>query len=123
MASIYINEPGLIIRLSVPDALTYFVVGGKRIYMSFHNYCGPTFYQDSDFKTEYVVEDEYHPIWKNFGKWYVKFEKARKERIKQIEEDSRNRRSRIHRDEPVQLSLELRARRNRDRCAPTRVIC
>jgi hypothetical protein len=108
MAGVTIREKDMVIHIHVADADTYFVIDGKRIYMSFHDYCGPSFYKDA-YHNEQVNYDDYppeHKLWDHFGKWYHKYDKAKQKRIKE-REDSSNRSSRFYRDEPVQLPLDL----------------
>jgi hypothetical protein len=115
MAGITLREKDMVIHIHVPDGETFFYVDGKRIYMSFHDYCGPSFYHDQYHNTQIdyeKYEDENHELWVKFGKWYRKYQKAKDKRMKAYE-DSRNRSSWVHRNEPVQLALELRPRRPR----------
>lgn len=114
MAGVTLREKDMVIHIHVPDADTFFYVDGKRIYMSFHDYCGPSFYHDEDHQTpiDYAKYGEDHELWVKFGKWFRKYNKAKQKRIKE-REDSRNRSSGVHRPEPVQLSLGLRPPRPR----------
>jgi len=114
MAGVTIRDKDMVIRIHVPDGDTYFVVDGKRIYMTFHNYCGPSFYKDK-WHNEQVNYDDYppeHKLWEHFGRWHKKYEAAKKRKQEEYE-NSRNRSSGVHRDEPVQLSLGLRPPRPR----------
>jgi hypothetical protein len=114
MAGIAIKDKlsGALIRIRVPDADTFFVVDGKRIYMSFHDYCGPSFYYDRDHRNQINYNDypPEHKLWSRFEKWHRKYRKAQEKRLKQYE-DSCNRRAGFYRDAPVQLTLDLRPRR------------
>lgn len=114
MAGVTFRDKDMVIHIHVPDADTFFYVGGKRIYMNFHNYCGPSFYHDKYHNTQIDYEQygEDHELWVKFGKWYRKYNKAKEAKEKE-REDTRNRISRFHRDEPVQLSLNLRPLRPR----------
>jgi hypothetical protein len=121
MAGMLIHEPfyGTIVHISLADADTYFNVDGKRYYMSYHNYCGPSFFWDinHDDLIDYDDIPEGHKVWTHFEKWLVKFDKAKaaKEaaRIAEQKKEKKNEnpcnwRGRIHRDEPVQVSIDGR---------------
>lgn len=108
MAGVTVRDRDVIVHIHVPDGETYFVVNGKRIYMLFHNYCGPSFYHDRDHchQVNYADYPPEHKVWDHFGRWYKKYQKQ-KQRKQQEYENSRNRSSGVHRDEPVQLTLKF----------------
>lgn len=47
-------------------------VGNKYIMVSFHHFCGPTFYTDRAMNNLYDPVDENDPVWEVFAKWYAK---------------------------------------------------
>ena len=48
-------------------------VGNKYIWVSFHHFCGPSFYTDTAMSNLYDPEDENDPVWPEFEKWYAKW--------------------------------------------------
>lgn len=61
------------IRVSVsPNGRLH--VGNKYVTVSFHPYCGPTFfYGDEIF--EPATEAEENELWEEFGRWHAKYQK------------------------------------------------
>jgi hypothetical protein len=81
------------------SAWARFHLNGKYVWMSFHHYCGPEFYTDSAMTKLYPMstdEDEngynLDPIWKPFGIWFEKYQKAKAKReaqsMKKLKEKS-----------------------------------
>ena len=58
-------------------------VGDKYIWVSFHQYCGPSFFTDADMSKPYWPEDENDPVWPEFAKWMEKYE-AQKAKAKAV---------------------------------------
>ncbi len=58
-------------------------VGGKYVYVSFHPYLGPEFFDSKDNPFEPENEAQEERMWEEFGKWLKKFnaneEKLRKQ--------------------------------------------
>ena len=82
MAGVTYRDKDMVVHIHVPDGETYFVVDGKRIYMSFHNYCGPSFYLDK-WHDKQVNYDDYppeHKLWEHFGRWHKKYEASKKKK-------------------------------------------
>lgn len=55
-------------------------VSNKYVWVSFHEYCGPSFYKDRAMSKEYDPVDENDPVWPEFAKWHDKYEAAKKKR-------------------------------------------
>ena len=108
MAGITVRDKDVVVHIHVPDGETYFVIDGKRIYMSFHDYCGPSFYTDK-WHNHQVNYDDYppeHKLWNHFGRWHKKYQKQKQRRLEQYA-NSRDGSSGVHRNEPVQLTLKF----------------
>lgn len=70
-------------------------VGNRYVYVSFHEYCGPSFYtMKNGEEVVYWPEDENDPVWPEFSKWLTKYDKLKEKRneqkSKQFNEDSRD---------------------------------
>ena len=64
------NEPRGVICVNEQHRLH---VGKRYIWMSWHNYTGPSFYtMEKGKEVEYEPENETDPVWGAFGKWYDK---------------------------------------------------
>jgi hypothetical protein len=53
-------------------------VGNRYVWVDFHQYCGPTFFIDSNMSKIYDPADESDPVWPEFAKWLDKHEAAKK---------------------------------------------
>lgn len=49
-------------------------VGNRYIWVSYHRYCGPSFYTDTAMQNEYEPLDD-DPMWQVFDTWLKKFER------------------------------------------------
>jgi hypothetical protein len=54
-------------------------LGNKYVWLEYHEYCGPTFYWDSNMTKLYDPVDENDPIWDLFDVWLKKY-RANKEK-------------------------------------------
>mgnify|MGYP006136726629 CR=1 FL=1 len=52
-------------------------LGNRYVWVSFHEYCGPSFYTDSAMSKNYEPADENDPIWPLFGTWLEKYRAAK----------------------------------------------
>lgn len=60
------------------DAWGRLKVGNRYIWVSFHSYCGPSFFYDSAMEKEYKFIEDYakDPIWEIFNIWHEKYKVA-----------------------------------------------
>ena len=68
-------------------------VGDRYIWVDFHEYCGPSFYYDSNMSKPYVFEEdiEEDPIWIHFDIWLSKYRKTKEvERLKLLNNRFKN---------------------------------
>lgn len=49
-------------------------VGNRYVWISYHTYLGPSFWQNGAMTVEYEPTDEHDPIWAEFEKWLKKHE-------------------------------------------------
>lgn len=66
-------------------------LGNRYVWVSFHEYCGPSFSWDSEGNKPYEPADENDPIWPLFGEWLAKYNaKKVKARAQKIAQESSN---------------------------------
>ena len=58
-------------------------LGNRYVWVDFHEYCGPSFYWDSNMSKLYDPVDEDDPIWVEFSKWLNKFNASKAKVAKQ----------------------------------------
>ena len=49
-------------------------VNGKRMWLEFHEYCGPTFYTDRSMTKVYEPKDETDAVWPAFAGWLKRYQ-------------------------------------------------
>jgi len=62
--------------ITMPDAVTYVVVNGKRVHFDFHEYCGPTVL-DVHGEPAKRQPGERNPFWPVFNEWLNEWWKLR----------------------------------------------
>lgn len=52
-------------------------LGNRYVWVDFHEYCGPTFFWNSDMTKMYEPVDDNDPIWAVFEVWLTKYQKEK----------------------------------------------
>lgn len=79
MTCIPFSSEGVVGFVCVNDQIRFHV--GNRIWMSWHDYTGPSFYtKEKGREVEYDPVDENDPVWASFGVWLEKRNAAKLKR-------------------------------------------